>query len=72
MSIGIGACPCARIDGKVAVVGVIEQVERLYGDNCVITLLYFEALLQAGIDAVVVRASETVALNDVITVTCIV
>jgi len=45
---------------------MIDQVERLYADDSVITFLDFEVLLKAEIDTVAIRATETVALYDVI------
>src|SRR5580704_12787816 len=48
---------------------MIEQIERLYTDDRVIALLDFEVLLKAEIDTVVLRATETVALDDVIPIT---
>ena len=69
MPVGTIARSSTRAYSKVTVIGMIEQVECLDGDDRMIALLDLEVLLQAGVDTVVVCPAETVALYDVIPIT---
>jgi len=64
ISIGVCARSYARGCGEVPVVSVVEKIEGFHRDDRVIAFFDLERLLQARIDAVVVTATEAIALDD--------